>query len=1143
MTSPDLVLLVPIHFDALCVEHQHNVVPPMADFSQLPFFNGKRDINPSTPWLGEAIASSPFQDSMLDLAPGIHLHWALPDALCRANSERVLPAVPDRWLITRGVETAGRRQIDKQWIVESNYLYPEDLEQSAAPPRAITYPYPTNLKSAPGRQPFRYLGRAVSLTELEEARKGAEYLSEPLTALGYGQPSFAAFYPNCHSVFGFHDEHSVAPLREGLYYELLGWYSSADQDAFRALALSLSTAGPKITPEGYRAALKRFGWQAGPLEPGTSPVTLCHARLKMPGGPAMAALSRPLPPAVTIGNTTAEALSAYLAATSAPATKAKVEDQLEAVLLASTLDHRQVDLGAKFEEARHASGFSSAPPSYLWAIRPATPDADQAEADAWPDVAELLGQMNALQRRYDAAWDEIRSRRRQIASDWHKYMLCTYAPEAAGEERHEPDVVRLIIEEALPPLADLIESTGELRIAEKGPDAIVSAQGEAKGLALELILKSRQIRAKLIEHAVRWIPLRKSSDPAPKTPPELQPLFALQRVVAPRYFQPTEPVILLTGPAARADRYRTFEGELACSWMSVPSAIEANLEAIARHLTEKQAWNEYTWKGAPWHPFLLEWEIELRPVLHLGNQTARGVFEPDFVARNFTLKRGEADLSTLADAPALVREPNKYSGSSLLTPHGVRTYLAQLEHYLDGEREQSALDPSMRTRAPLPEETRTRLHEVMEMLRGGSFLAQTLSGFNNALLMNRQVLQLPIEDPLGFPEERDFADKVSRALGGPVYRSPQPMHGFSPLRTGELRISRLRLIDTFGQTLNIDCDRVVHHSAETLPLSKRDPLAVRVPPRIVQPARLYLRWGAAGESLEALESNSHPHTSPICGWVIANHLDQNLFCYDAEGVALGYLEVEGSAVRWRPMPNSASPVLILDEGIEDEELRKLVRSFLANEPEFFETFLLDLEAAQTRIEPEDAGDAVLMGRPLALVRATMALQLQGLPAIHQGWQELINDIHHEKRATSGLERVRFPVRLGDMDQLGDGVAIYWEDEDLSTYVIPFYEVDTNTDPKDRKCDFLYLRPDAAPLNVTMLVDPRGSVHASTGVLPVKEISIPTQYYQDVLPRLETCFLVAPMLVEHEEKVSIREGWLKVAQISLDQNKVGELLDD
>ena len=60
-------------------------------------------------------------------------------------------------------------------------------------------------------QPFRYLGRKKSLADWQENDPKAKYL-RLLTAVGYGEPTFAAFYPNCHSVLGFDDDEYSALL-------------------------------------------------------------------------------------------------------------------------------------------------------------------------------------------------------------------------------------------------------------------------------------------------------------------------------------------------------------------------------------------------------------------------------------------------------------------------------------------------------------------------------------------------------------------------------------------------------------------------------------------------------------------------------------------------------------------------------------------------------------------------------------------------------------------------------------------------------------------------------------------------------------------------------------------------------------------
>src|SRR5687767_1175007 len=118
-------LLVPIHLDALCLETDLSVVGAKCDFSRLPYWNGEREINPDIANISEELLSIPFQDRGLRLTAGVHLHWALPDALTKgmnatesATSTRKLtfPAVPNRWLVTRrGKGADGTPRIERQW--------------------------------------------------------------------------------------------------------------------------------------------------------------------------------------------------------------------------------------------------------------------------------------------------------------------------------------------------------------------------------------------------------------------------------------------------------------------------------------------------------------------------------------------------------------------------------------------------------------------------------------------------------------------------------------------------------------------------------------------------------------------------------------------------------------------------------------------------------------------------------------------------------------------------------------------------------------------------------------------------------------------------------------------------------------------
>jgi hypothetical protein len=153
-----VVLTVPMHLDALVLSDELAVLEPMADFERLPYFNGQRNVNADMAPISEALLSQPFDDRGLFLQPGVHLHWALPDALTQGISERVqvpgqgrrpgeagangvgsgttitFPAVPNRWLIIRTAKNGAQ----KKWVVESDFLHPPDQTEH---PAAITYPY------------------------------------------------------------------------------------------------------------------------------------------------------------------------------------------------------------------------------------------------------------------------------------------------------------------------------------------------------------------------------------------------------------------------------------------------------------------------------------------------------------------------------------------------------------------------------------------------------------------------------------------------------------------------------------------------------------------------------------------------------------------------------------------------------------------------------------------------------------------------------------------------------------------------------------------------------------------------------------------------------------------------------------------
>lgn len=218
-------LMVPVQLDALHVQGEEMaVVEQVANFSVLPYFENafKEEFNGETANISESIVSQVFQNKNLRLGHGIHLHWSLPDALTRGDSDLNFPEVPDRWLVTRRKKDESLTWVvDKQWVVESNYLFPPNLNKKGT---AVSIPYVSNAWSynettqqyeyKPGEesvqdeeltedeklasdnltsnQPYRYMGRKMPLSAWKDHFEGVEYYPS-LTTVGYGEPTFCRF--------------------------------------------------------------------------------------------------------------------------------------------------------------------------------------------------------------------------------------------------------------------------------------------------------------------------------------------------------------------------------------------------------------------------------------------------------------------------------------------------------------------------------------------------------------------------------------------------------------------------------------------------------------------------------------------------------------------------------------------------------------------------------------------------------------------------------------------------------------------------------------------------------------------------------------------------------------------------------------
>ncbi|MEO1313155.1 MAG: hypothetical protein AAFV27_04685, partial [Pseudomonadota bacterium] len=510
--------------------------------------------------------------------------------------------------------------------------------------------------------------------------------------------------------------------------------------------------------------------------------------------------------------------------------------------------------------------------------------------------------------------------------------------------------------------------------------------------------------------------------------------------------------------------------------------------------------------GAPWHPIALEWETALHPMASSGplaRQTAR--YAPDDLTAAYDLAPDGPDLVPKPRVMPLEGYATVTSGRAVLTPYAH----AMLQ---DRQRvaEMAGLDPSLLPTAAAQDHSDTQ--------------SQALGGFHSALLQRREAMAIPPDDPLApdGPNEDTRAlsrDRIAAALrrsgAGLALSAASPNQPFVPLRAGRLSLRRLRLIDAFGQIRDLSTGLTARAGRlDTLPAAAHD---TYLPPRLAQPARLNFRWLSASSGL--VEATEEASSTPVCGWLSVSPMEAALAVHASDGRALGEI-APGAPAPWQPAPGEAG---MPPEAFENAGLARVVQSLTRQDPVRLTAMMEAVSDALEHILPRLGGAepalALLTGRPLAVVRARLSLELQGALAIDQSWTAFAEDLRRAGRDTGGIETLRCPVRLGERGRLDDGLAGFWLEDaqrrPAGPLRVPALSAQTGVDPAvigPQDPDFaVTLTPNGPPVTVTMLLDPLGKVHATCGLVPVKSIDIPQGQVRAALAVIETWISTAPLL--------------------------------
>ncbi|MGH1354859.1 MAG: hypothetical protein ACRBBS_07260 [Thalassovita sp.] len=390
---------------------------------------------------------------------------------------------------------------------------------------------------------------------------------------------------------------------------------------------------------------------------------------------------------------------------------------------------------------------------------------------------------------------------------------------------------------------------------------------------------------------------------------------------------------------------------------------------------------------------------------------------------------------------------------------------------------------------------------------------------------------------------------------------------FNPLRAGMLEIDRIQLVDAFGRFIDLSEPNPTHVSDTMI-----DPEAdkkIYLAPRLTQPTRLNMDWIAAETSAVTgsfVEPGSaQPAVSPICGWIWPNHLDNTLALYDARGIPVGSLGLrdtpnreDGPVVHWFPVPGETTSVsvanreqmltFLADKDVNSVFIDVLSKFLFGDETKTsgqnFADVLLLLEESQSFIITNslqvDQDLSLFVGRPLVVAQTQLGLETKGtisragdlstFPTWNKNGDQFTIDstsyipYQQDNFNDGGVSDLQVPTRIGTSQvklpsgntfpYFDDGVVGYFVGDDYGTLFTPVDMEATGAIKSLADSDSDYpvkITPNSAPEIVTFIMDPRASVHATTGILPALGIKIPEDQFNDVLRQIEITFLTAPVL--------------------------------
>ena len=547
------------------------------------------------------------------------------------------------------------------------------------------------------------------------------------------------------------------------------------------------------------------------------------------------------------------------------------------------------------------------------------------------------------------------------------------------------------------------------------------------------------------------------------------------------------------------------------------------------------------WERQPWSPLFVDWQITWFP------STPQLVVREGHNGKDFgpVWPFGEHDFKplNLESLRTVIQKGITIRGRSLLSPIDGRIFKKPIDTLRDLLK--PATNDQQKRPSAFPEEVARILRDyevvwdkTLAELESSGLMGQALTGFHQALLDRDVTLPRIIPDStrpwidekdltslendvrLMLETPSDVTQGIER-LAPPVDKQLKPIP-FSMIRSGAFRIDELWLVDDFGQYTDLlgpTSDRSSSSGQVFHPRMRwhENPEFIAMPPRVIQPTRLNFRFAAADNKTI---DESDPALTAICGWMFYNPLDQALVLCERNGRLAGELALIKEQqnlwrVNWKSVESGRKLTDIANEG-----LRKFAESLEENgtkNPKLLDLLKL-IDFALQRIRPASARrDVALFGRPLALVSATLGLELFG-----KAWANPTSRAPAARPANTGdpsLDELLVRVNLGCSHNTEDGLIGYYTNGNYNRLVVthlPDKSADLRSNYVSQKQADSVSVGFRTPVSLTMLMDPWGSVQAACGLVPAKTITLAQAELDKVVAQLETSFRVGPVLLQADK---------------------------